>query len=1041
MIHSVIFSVRLLNCLPAENEQRCNPELYGDSFFLTLLSKSDTQLDSIYISWVKVANDYVKKFLSTNPRSTSTAKITTKELHGLWSQMLSCNIITKSDKDLIMRDKTPQQQVGALLDHLENRTERDYEAFCECLKRDNQEHVVTDILCSEAQVPASNKSDVRQQLERRYNHLEFIQTAPEWAPKLALDSTIFYISLHLQIDETSTTQKEEFSQDEVFVPHRKQKTRPGMTLEPCNPKRILVEGDPGMGKSTLCRNLAFRWAREKCTGECKYTPCVHSWSLVIYLTAANIQGYDDIETAVRAHLLPRMTIDEVKDALNSNQSTVLFIVDSFDEGNNDNPILRDLIKGHVYANATLLLTSRPHSLKELEMREFESKLSTQGFNNEQKRFSPLNLAIICLLISEGLPSMATRTELYESVTKFLVKKASDRMGRPKEEIEEDIIRPLCRLSFEAYKRNEVCLSNEDLEKDGVNADDVLRSGFLTKEVKVSLIDDRVERLSFSHKTFLEYLAATHLVQIPGDLKDWLKTAAADWQHHYSLKSFFFDLLHGYSLVEASLVMMDIFAFSHEKGVVYNLPGSCLLLNVLRHLKEKTIILAPENENELKEKCRSIIDRTVECSLEPESFCCIEIIFATVSQSGESLNKSMNVVSEAKHVFDYLRNSEKCTNVNLRIECADESVANKSSIPQQGGHHSSFFSYAADRLTSGNIPLASDDDPNDLLRIALEPGFGNDIRGMAFEELKGKKKRTGIKGGLNSFLRAALDKPLTKLKIDSSGSMDIECGKMIVDLCSNSQLKVLYIRSFFVNDYRMQLLSKLSSLGALDELYVNFSMDNMDSHEICLYEQILKKNKMRELEICGHGISNELWSVFLSTIPTMSALKRLKIQDERFDFCSYDIWKSANDQLNLQSFTLRSLSLTSESFDNLCDLLVKWTQLRKLKIKKIEIAGERPKSNHSAKIIAAIAKCEMLEELHLSFVDIIDDVMDQFCEAVTQNYTYLPSHTTNSHRLPQCTVEGRIVRGTATINMDWMEGSLRIRSLLPSSLRRPQSREE
>ncbi|ELU09617.1 hypothetical protein CAPTEDRAFT_212551 [Capitella teleta] len=426
---------------------------------------------------------------------------------------------------------------------------------------------------------------------------------------------------------------------------------------------------------------------------------------------------------------------------------------------------------------------------------------------------------------DGLPNITNRTELYKSITKFLVKKASERMHRPMEEIEADIIRPICRLSFEAYKRNEVSLPKVDLEKVGVKADDVLQSGFLTKKVKVSLLDDPVERFSFSHKTFIEYLAAKHLAQTPDDRKDWLQTIDAyEWQYeHDSLKSFVFDLLHGDYFVEALLVIMERFTFSLETNQFHNFPASCLLLDLLRHLKAKTIILSAEMEDEIKEKCLSIINRTVLDSITDEFD--IIIIFATISQNAKPRDISMNLDTEAKHVVGYLRNLEKCPRINLMIECADESVANESFVADamQRGLQGSFFNYAANQLSS-NIPLASyKEDPNDFLRIALE------------------------QEGKQSFMRAALDKPLKTLKMNLR-ELDSVCLEMLPKLLSNPQLKILHLSN--VDDrYVKHLLPPLSLLDALDELYLYIDyMSGMESQEIQYYEQILKKNKMQKLKI-------------------------------------------------------------------------------------------------------------------------------------------------------------------------------------------------
>ncbi|ELU02786.1 hypothetical protein CAPTEDRAFT_215569 [Capitella teleta] len=56
----------------------------------------------------------------------------------------------------VASNDTPFEQVGALLDHLEKRTDGDYEKFCKCLKEDNQGHIVTEIL----EDPSSIRKDI-----------------------------------------------------------------------------------------------------------------------------------------------------------------------------------------------------------------------------------------------------------------------------------------------------------------------------------------------------------------------------------------------------------------------------------------------------------------------------------------------------------------------------------------------------------------------------------------------------------------------------------------------------------------------------------------------------------------------------------------------------------------------------------------------------------------------------------------------------------------------------------------------------------------
>ncbi|ELT91618.1 hypothetical protein CAPTEDRAFT_211636 [Capitella teleta] len=105
------------------------------------------------------------------------------KLNGLWAHLRSHKIVTKQDEARIKLNKTSHEQVGELLDHLAKGTDRDFEAFCDCLKENNQEHVVAEFLRYSA--PSPSNQDVREQLVGRY-------------------------SLHLQEGETVTTSQSDF---------------------------------------------------------------------------------------------------------------------------------------------------------------------------------------------------------------------------------------------------------------------------------------------------------------------------------------------------------------------------------------------------------------------------------------------------------------------------------------------------------------------------------------------------------------------------------------------------------------------------------------------------------------------------------------------------------------------------------------------------------------------------------------------------------------------------------------------------------------
>jgi hypothetical protein len=255
--------------------------------------------------------------------------------------------------------------------------------------------------------------------------------------------------------------------------------------------------------------------------------------------------------------------------LSSKQLKILFIIDAFDEGSEENPLLDKIIERQLLGSCTVLLTSRPKHLKE-KQNYFRPKYWVQGFNKEQQiNFlckhldnkyikgakgrlekviesfqkwtqqkaepwkqikceyqaqlkaqleeedemcrNPLNLFILCTLINEdGIETRTSRVELYKDLYKFLLRKAALRMERSEDELRESVLKPLYQLAYKAYLKDRCFVTEEDLGGDLGKA--LCAAGFLWKEVRVSRFDS-VARFAFSHKTFVEFLCAQEMQQM------------------------------------------------------------------------------------------------------------------------------------------------------------------------------------------------------------------------------------------------------------------------------------------------------------------------------------------------------------------------------------------------------------------------------------------------------------------------------------------------------------------------------------------------
>ena len=126
------------------------------------------------------------------------------------------------------------------------------------------------------------------------------------------------------------------------------------------PRLVLMEGSPGIGKSTLAWELCRKWEEFS---------CMQQYSLVVLLRLREekVQRISEV-----SHLFisyeskhKKSLVEEVSE---SQGSGVLFILDGFDElpkALQKESLLLDLIRGDVLPASTVLVTSRPSATTEL----------------------------------------------------------------------------------------------------------------------------------------------------------------------------------------------------------------------------------------------------------------------------------------------------------------------------------------------------------------------------------------------------------------------------------------------------------------------------------------------------------------------------------------------------------------------------------------------------------------------------------------------------------------------------------------------------
>ena len=351
-------------------------------------------------------------------------------------------------------------------------------------------------------------------------------------------STIFTrLQINSRKKERSKLTDDTVNMTDVFKPHP----------ECDNPRVVLIEGNPGMGKTTYCQKLAYDWS----VGEIPSDGSFSEVKMLLLLKCRDIHMKTaSIEEAIDDQLLPQDAGKKEKEDffhfIRSNQSRILLLLDGLDE-------LRDdlvqgflpLIQGKVFANVYLILTSR-HEAGMKVRRYCDTLLEIIGYTQEdvesyiKKYFSshedqsladkmiqklngdrhlkeltanPLNTALLCLLCEETRGEFPSkRTKMYDDLVACALRRYFAKRGislgdeDPVEQCASEL-NQLGKMAFEALLKNQLYFTQDEMKSPPTV--DFLRLPFLSREPSVSKIRP-TPCYAFTHKTFQEYFAAFYL---------------------------------------------------------------------------------------------------------------------------------------------------------------------------------------------------------------------------------------------------------------------------------------------------------------------------------------------------------------------------------------------------------------------------------------------------------------------------------------------------------------------------------------------------
>ena len=268
-----------------------------------------------------------------------------------------------------------------------------------------------------------------------------------------------------------------------------------------DPKLILINGAPGMGKTTLCKEIAYQWANKKLLTDTKVV-------FLLFLRDPAVHKIQDLKDFI--HYFYKFNpsfLDLSKqcaDILTTrDNSDITILMDGYDEFNDkdNNSLIKNIIERDILPQCRIVITSRPIASENLqkfadvrvevlgftpqsrreyiekELKEYpekiESLLHYLSNHNDINRvcYIPIMMTIMVCTFKEIEELPTNQSELYERFITLAISRCVQKLDKtnilslnrlPKKY--QEYLHQLSEFAFKTIEDNKIVFSDMDIEK-------------------------------------------------------------------------------------------------------------------------------------------------------------------------------------------------------------------------------------------------------------------------------------------------------------------------------------------------------------------------------------------------------------------------------------------------------------------------------------------------------------------------------------------------------------------------------------------------